>query len=157
LCRVVLGVILRWSGWLGPRRAAARGLSGPVHARGGRLEVLRWARARACPWDTGTCAAAARGGHRLFELGDVRIVTHLRGASVRQCLSAFGVIRAAGGSTTETERGRGAGPAGWDSAVADCFPLDRKTEQQKTTTEEDEEESGCDDRARGRGTKSFDA
>jgi len=35
-----------------------------VHARGeGRLEVLRWARARDCPWDERTCAWAAKGGH----------------------------------------------------------------------------------------------
>jgi hypothetical protein len=25
--------------------------------------VLQWARANGCPWDEGTCAAAARGGH----------------------------------------------------------------------------------------------
>jgi len=32
-------------------------------ARGGNLEVLRWAREHGCPWDAWTCAYAARGGH----------------------------------------------------------------------------------------------
>jgi hypothetical protein len=32
-------------------------------ARGGHLEMLKYARANGCPWDEGTCAAAARGGH----------------------------------------------------------------------------------------------
>ena len=32
-------------------------------ARGGRLEVLQWARAHGCPWDEDTCGLAAEGGH----------------------------------------------------------------------------------------------
>jgi hypothetical protein len=32
-------------------------------ARGGHLEMLKYARSNGCPWDEGTCAAAARGGH----------------------------------------------------------------------------------------------
>jgi hypothetical protein len=32
-------------------------------ARGGHLEVLKWARENGCPWDEKTCAHAARGGH----------------------------------------------------------------------------------------------
>ena len=27
------------------------------------MEMLKYARAHGCPWDEGTCAAAARGGH----------------------------------------------------------------------------------------------
>ena len=27
------------------------------------LDVLKWARERDCPWDEGTCEAAAEGGH----------------------------------------------------------------------------------------------
>ena len=27
------------------------------------MEMLNYARANGCPWDEGTCAAAARGGH----------------------------------------------------------------------------------------------
>ena len=34
-----------------------------VAARGGHLEVLKWARANGCPWDEWTCACAAEGGH----------------------------------------------------------------------------------------------
>ena len=34
-----------------------------VAARGGHLEVLKWARANGCPWDGRTCAFAAEGGH----------------------------------------------------------------------------------------------
>jgi hypothetical protein len=30
---------------------------------GGHLEVLKWARAKDCPWDEKTCAYAAKGGH----------------------------------------------------------------------------------------------
>ncbi|AJF97249.1 ankyrin repeat protein [Pandoravirus inopinatum] len=34
------------------------------HAAGeGRLALLKWARARGCPWDASVCAAAARHGH----------------------------------------------------------------------------------------------
>jgi hypothetical protein len=32
-------------------------------AKGGHLEVLRWARANGCPWDWRTCAEAAEKGH----------------------------------------------------------------------------------------------
>ena len=32
-------------------------------ARGGHLEVLKWARANDCPWDEWTCAEAAENGH----------------------------------------------------------------------------------------------
>ena len=32
-------------------------------ARGGHLEVLQWARANGCPWDPETCSLAAQGGH----------------------------------------------------------------------------------------------
>jgi len=32
-------------------------------AKGGHLEVLRWAREHDCPWDDGTCEFAAEGGH----------------------------------------------------------------------------------------------
>ncbi len=32
-------------------------------ARGGHLDVLRWAREHDCPWDDGTCWSAAEGGH----------------------------------------------------------------------------------------------
>ena len=32
-------------------------------ARGGHLEVLRWAREKGCPWNSLTCSRAARGGH----------------------------------------------------------------------------------------------
>ena len=32
-------------------------------AKGGHLEVLKWARENGCPWDVGTCACAAEGGH----------------------------------------------------------------------------------------------
>ena len=34
-----------------------------VIARGGHLEVLRWAREHGCKWDTATCSDAAWGGH----------------------------------------------------------------------------------------------
>ena len=32
-------------------------------ARGGNVEVARWARERGCPWDEWTCPIAANGGH----------------------------------------------------------------------------------------------
>jgi hypothetical protein len=32
-------------------------------ARGGHLDVLRWARDRSCPWSEATCCYAAEGGH----------------------------------------------------------------------------------------------
>ena len=32
-------------------------------ARGGHLEVLKWARENGCPWDEHTCTYAAEGGH----------------------------------------------------------------------------------------------
>jgi hypothetical protein len=32
-------------------------------ARGGQLEVLQWARANGCPWDEYTSHVAAQGGH----------------------------------------------------------------------------------------------
>jgi hypothetical protein len=32
-------------------------------AKGGHLEVLRWAREHDCPWDGLTCVRAAAGGH----------------------------------------------------------------------------------------------
>ena len=32
-------------------------------ALGGHLEVMKWARENGCPWDEETCACAARGGH----------------------------------------------------------------------------------------------
>jgi len=32
-------------------------------AKGGHLEVLKWARENGCPWDEWTCAYAAEGGH----------------------------------------------------------------------------------------------
>jgi len=32
-------------------------------ARGGNLEMLKWARQHDCPWDAGTCSFAASGGH----------------------------------------------------------------------------------------------
>jgi len=35
-------------------------------ARGGHLEVLQWLRAEGCPWNEGTCAYAAIGGHLGF-------------------------------------------------------------------------------------------
>jgi hypothetical protein len=33
-------------------------------ARGGHLDVLRWAWANGCPWDAGTSMMAARGGEQ---------------------------------------------------------------------------------------------
>ena len=32
-------------------------------AENGHLEVLKWTRANACPWDQGTCTFAAQGDH----------------------------------------------------------------------------------------------
>jgi hypothetical protein len=32
-------------------------------AKGGHLELLKWAREKGCPWDSDTCAYAAKGGH----------------------------------------------------------------------------------------------
>ena len=32
-------------------------------AENGHLEVLKWARAKGCPWDDNTCAWAALNGH----------------------------------------------------------------------------------------------
>ncbi len=32
-------------------------------AGGGHLEILKWARANGCEWDSETCESAARGGH----------------------------------------------------------------------------------------------
>ena len=32
-------------------------------AEGGHLEVLQWAHQNGCPWDEGTCKAAAKKGH----------------------------------------------------------------------------------------------
>ena len=32
-------------------------------ARGGHLDVLKWARQAGCEWDADTCSEAARGGH----------------------------------------------------------------------------------------------
>ena len=32
-------------------------------AQGGHLEVMQWARANGCPWDSLTCAYAAEGGY----------------------------------------------------------------------------------------------
>ena len=32
-------------------------------AEGGHLEILKWARENGCPWDEGTCSYAAYGGH----------------------------------------------------------------------------------------------
>ncbi len=38
-------------------------------ARGGHLEVLKWARSQGCPWDASTCAYAARGPFGSVEMG----------------------------------------------------------------------------------------
>ena len=32
----------------------------------GHLEVLKWAEAKGCPWDSSTCASAAKGGRLEF-------------------------------------------------------------------------------------------
>jgi hypothetical protein len=32
-------------------------------AKGGHLEILRWAHSNGCPWDAATCLHAAKNGH----------------------------------------------------------------------------------------------
>ncbi len=51
-------------------------------ACGGHLQVLQWARSQGCPWNEGTSAGAARGGHlkvikQLFETSEGLYGTYL--------------------------------------------------------------------------------
>ena len=49
----------------GPTRTDARGMRARATTRPRRrdLGMLQWARENGCPWDSDTCALAARGGH----------------------------------------------------------------------------------------------
>jgi len=80
-------------------------------AKGGHLEVLKWARENDCPWDAKTCAWAARGGHleTLKWARDERLPVELRRRARGRRRAA--TSRCSSGRARTTARGRREGRA----------------------------------------------